>query len=51
MIADGWRGEGALLFGGSGFLGRYVVREMARAGWRVRVTGQDTQRGTFAHRQ
>ncbi len=25
------------IFGGSGFVGRYVTRRMARAGWRVRV--------------
>lgn len=25
------------IFGGSGFIGRYVARRMARAGWRVRV--------------
>jgi NADH dehydrogenase len=25
------------IYGGSGFLGRYIVRRMAKAGWRVRV--------------
>ncbi len=27
----------ATVFGGSGFIGRYIVRAFARAGWRVRV--------------
>ena len=27
----------AVIYGGSGFVGRYVARRMARAGWRVRV--------------
>lgn len=25
------------IFGGSGFVGRYVARRMAKRGWRVRV--------------
>ena len=25
------------IFGGSGFVGRYIAQRMARAGWRVRV--------------
>jgi len=25
------------IFGGSGFVGRYIAHRMARAGWRVRV--------------
>ncbi|MEL7405323.1 MAG: NAD-dependent epimerase/dehydratase family protein, partial [Pseudomonadota bacterium] len=25
------------IYGGSGFVGRYIARRMAKAGWRVRV--------------
>lgn len=34
------------IFGGSGFLGRYIAQRMARAGWRVRVA---VRRPTQAH--
>lgn len=42
MIADGWRGEGAVLFGGSGFVGSSILRlfpEMLSAGRRAPSTG------------
>lgn len=35
------------VFGGSGFVGRYVVRLLAARGWRVRVAVRDTQRALF----
>ncbi|MEM7442221.1 MAG: complex I NDUFA9 subunit family protein [Pseudomonadota bacterium] len=33
--------------GGSGFLGRYIVRELALRGWRVRVAVRNTDRALF----
>lgn len=42
MIADGWRGEGAVLFGGSGFVGTSILRlfpEMISAGRTAPWTG------------
>ena len=35
------------VFGGSGFIGRHVVRHFAVAGWRVRVAVRDTRRADF----
>jgi uncharacterized protein YbjT (DUF2867 family) len=37
----------ATVFGGSGFIGRYVVRDLARAGLTVRVAVRDTGRALF----
>ncbi|MHA6346025.1 complex I NDUFA9 subunit family protein [Roseivivax sp. CAU 1761] len=35
------------IFGGSGFVGRYVARRMARAGWRVRVACRNPNDAIF----
>jgi NADH dehydrogenase len=35
------------IFGGSGFLGRYVARRMAKEGWRVRVAARDPNLAQF----
>src|SRR6185437_15518572 len=35
------------VFGGSGFLGRYVVRGLAKKGWRIKVATRRPNRGFF----
>ena len=35
------------IFGGSGFVGRYVARRMAKEGWRVRVATRDPNAALF----
>jgi len=35
------------IYGGSGFVGRYIVRRMAKAGWRVRVAVRRPNEATF----
>jgi NADH dehydrogenase len=35
--AEGGMSKLVTIFGGSGFVGRYIARRMAKAGWRVRV--------------
>ena len=40
-------GKLVTVFGGSGFIGRNVVRQFAAAGWRVRVAERDTRKAQF----
>lgn len=35
------------VFGGGGFIGRYVVQNLFRAGWRVRICGRDPRQAYF----
>jgi len=35
------------IFGGSGFIGRYVVRRLAKQGWTIRVAVRDPERAKF----
>ena len=35
------------IFGGSGFLGRYVVRALAKKGWRIKVATRRPNRAFF----
>lgn len=35
------------IFGGTGFIGRYLVRELAKTGAMIRVVSRDPQRGLF----
>jgi NADH dehydrogenase len=37
----------ATVFGGSGFIGRYIVKRLASQGWVVRVAVRDTQKALF----
>jgi len=36
-MAESGNGKLVTIFGGSGFVGRYAVRALARRGWRVRA--------------
>ncbi|TAL01854.1 MAG: complex I NDUFA9 subunit family protein [Rhodospirillaceae bacterium] len=40
-------GKLVTVFGGSGFIGRHVVRQFAAAGWRVRIAERDTRKALF----
>src|SRR6056297_102511 len=35
------------IYGGSGFIGRYIARRMAKAGWRVRVAVRNPNEAIF----
>ena len=35
------------IFGGSGFVGRYIARRMAKEGWRVRVAVRNVNEAMF----
>ena len=35
------------IFGGSGFIGRHVVRRLAKQGWVIRVAVRDPDRAKF----
>jgi uncharacterized protein YbjT (DUF2867 family) len=37
----------ATVFGGAGFIGRYVVQRLARAGWRIRVPARNPDSALF----
>ena len=40
-------GKLVTIFGGSGFIGRYLVRHLASKGWRVRVAVRDVEKANF----
>ena len=46
-VADAMANKLVTIFGGSGFIGRHLVRRFAAAGWRVRVAVRDTRAATF----
>lgn len=37
----------AIVFGGSGFVGRYIVQQLAQSGWRVRVAVRHSNEASF----
>lgn len=37
----------ATVFGGSGFVGRYIVQQLAKSGWRVRVASRRSNEASF----
>jgi NADH dehydrogenase len=46
-VREGDMARLATVFGGSGFVGRYVVRQLARKGWRVNVACRDAEAAKF----
>src|SRR5690349_23783220 len=47
MIPQGRTRRVATVFGGSGFIGRYVVKRLAHAGFTVRVAVRDPEAALF----
>ncbi|MBV9655487.1 MAG: complex I NDUFA9 subunit family protein [Acetobacteraceae bacterium] len=47
MVSTGATRQIATVFGGSGFLGRYIVKRFAQRGYIVRVAVRDTERALF----
>ena len=39
------------IFGGGGFIGRYAARELAKAGWRIRIAARDPREAFFVRPQ
>ncbi len=39
------------IFGGGGFIGRYAARELAKAGWRLRIAARDPRNAFFVRPQ
>jgi len=47
FVAEGTMTQMVTILGGSGFVGRYIARRMAQAGWRVRVAVRRPEQAGF----